>query len=251
LSGDLAPLVILSCHVSESRRITPQIHFSLLHISSYLFIPLHTENALGSIRQNGLKSKDERTKAGLKAGQENGAAFGDGVYIAIDHVSSSRFGDTCLIVGYLLGHMQDFGGHGGRPVVKKTAGKRVRAGSSGDNASEILTVDTIKASATWRVLKKSSQVVPLLQIPKAPIFSNPAIANPAPATAFGGVGGFAAHNFAAQQLQLQQQLAAIVQGYGQQSATVPPNLTQVLQQTQALIDKMLNDIEPAAPGWLW
>jgi hypothetical protein len=150
-----------------------------------------TQNSLASIRDNGLKSKSERDASGQKAARENGAAFGDGVYVALDHNSSSQFGETCLVVGCLYGSIQPFGrggaglggfggGFGGSALsahltalLAQRTGGPTPAAAAAAAAAELHACDITQApNKNWRVLKKSSQVVPLYQIPKQNILNN-------------------------------------------------------------------------------
>ena len=101
-------------------------------------------NDLNSIRVHGLMSSSERRKLNISSVVNNGAALGDGVYVALDDKSSSGYGDTLLICGIIRGKQQN-----------NAYGKKKNICNLTSNGS------------TWMVLHDSSHVVPLIQIPKA------------------------------------------------------------------------------------
>ncbi|KAL3944015.1 MAG: hypothetical protein SGBAC_001925 [Bacillariaceae sp.] len=78
--------------------------------SAFVDIGYHYTNDanLSSIRTNGLMTKNERDAQGVKPHKFNGSAYGDGVYTANNQISFSKYGDSGLIVGRLLGVMKDY-----------------------------------------------------------------------------------------------------------------------------------------------
>ena len=103
-------------------------------LSTSVDLGFHYTNStnLASIQQNGLMSKSERDRSGVRSDRFNGAASGDGVYMASDPVSSATYGDTGLIVARLPGDR---------------------------------TTATVARGSAWVVLKTSSQVLPLVRFP--------------------------------------------------------------------------------------
>lgn len=108
---------------------------------------------LDSIERNGLLSKPERDKLGVKCERFNGDSYGPGVYCCHDPLSTSWYGDTTIVLAILRGNTAPPGPNNG--TENMPAPDTIVYGPPLDKKNH------------HSVLKTTGQVLPLVLIPKS------------------------------------------------------------------------------------